>query len=66
MKLTLAPALDGAFSVNWYAAIGPMLAPTVTNWFDEPASNVNAVGAVRNKKRSAAAAVVGWALAAEI
>jgi hypothetical protein len=43
-KLTLAPADDGAFGLNWYPAIGTMLLPTVMNWFDEPASNVNPVG----------------------
>ena len=45
-KLTLAPADDGALRLNWYSAIGTMLLPTVMNWFDEPASNVNPVGVV--------------------
>ena len=43
-KVTLAPADDGALSKNRYPAIGNMLVPTVTNWFDEPFSNVNPVG----------------------
>jgi hypothetical protein len=42
-RVTLAPADDGAFSENRYPAIGSMLV-TVTNWFDDPASRVNAVG----------------------
>jgi hypothetical protein len=43
--VTLAPADNGALSENRYPAIGNMLAPTVMNWFDEPASSVKAVGA---------------------
>jgi hypothetical protein len=42
--MTLAPADDGALSESRYAAIGSMLVPTVMNWFDDPASSVNAVG----------------------
>jgi len=43
-KVTLAPADDGASRLNRCPAIGNMLVPTVMNWFDEPANNVNPVG----------------------
>jgi hypothetical protein len=42
--VTLPPADDGALRLNRYAAIGSMLVPTVTNWFDESSSNVKPVG----------------------
>jgi hypothetical protein len=42
--VTLEPADEGALSENRYPAIGSMLAPTVMNWFDDPASSVNAFG----------------------
>jgi hypothetical protein len=44
-KLTLAPAELDTFRLNWYPAIGSMLAPTVTNSFELPAGNVKPVGA---------------------
>jgi hypothetical protein len=43
-NVTLAPADDGALRLNWYPAIGNMLEPTETNWFDDPASSVKPVG----------------------
>jgi hypothetical protein len=43
-SVSRAPALDCVLSVNWQAAIGTSLAPSVTNWFDDPVRTVNAVG----------------------
>jgi hypothetical protein len=42
-KVTFAPADDSAFTVIRYAAMGTALVPTVTNWFDDPASSVKPV-----------------------